>query len=134
MFKIYNIRDENFRYIFDILTDEEEPEEITEEVTEEVIILNGTVSDEVNTHTMLMTIDLNTGVVSGMVYIRINFTDLDYKFEVDAPISGSINLETREINAQAGEGGEIKLTGILSADGDKASGTGSEGAVWSVSR
>jgi len=74
-----------------------------------------------------------TGVVSGMVYIRINFTDLDYKLEVDAPISGSMNLETREINAQAGEEGEIKLTGILSADSDRASGIGSEGVVWSVS-
>jgi len=118
----------------DALTDEEVTEEITEEVTAEVITLNGTVSDEVNTHTIFMTINLKTGAVSGMIYIRIYFTDIYYKFEVDAPISGSMNLETREINAQAGEGGEIKLTGILSADGDRASGTGSEGAVWRVSR
>ncbi len=118
-----------------VLADGEESEEITEEAIEEVIALNGTItmSDGVtaHTHTMTMTIDLKTGVVFGVLYIRIYFTDLDYQFETDAPISGSINLETREINTQTGE---LNLTGRLSADGNSASGTGSEGIVWSVSR
>jgi len=51
-------------------------EEESEEITAEVITLNGTINDGVNTYTMLMTIDLKTGVVSGMVYIRLYFTDL----------------------------------------------------------
>ncbi len=115
----------------DTLTDDEVTEEITEEVIEEVIALNGTINDNVNTYAMFMTINLKTGAVSGMIYIRVYFTDLDYKLEIDAPISGSMNLETRGINAQAEE---FKLTGILSADGNRASGTGSEGSAWSVSR
>ena len=120
--------------IEDISTDEEESEEITEEVTGEVIILNGTLSDpeEGGTTKMSMTIDLKTGVVSGIIFIRI---DNEYiKFDADMPISGSMNLETREINAQSGE---AKLTGILSADGNRANGTasGEDGnLVWSVSR
>ncbi len=118
----------------DASTDEEESEEITEEVTGEVIILNGTLSDpeEGGTIKMSMTIDLKTGVVSGIIFIRI---DNEYiKFDADMPISGSMNLETREINAQSGE---AKLTGILSADGNRANGTasGEDGnLVWSVSR
>jgi len=122
----------------EIVDSEEESEEITEEVTEEVaagvITLNGTVGDGGNAFPMSMTIDLGTGAVSGMVYIRINFTDLDYKLEVDAPISGSMNLETRGINAQAGE---LNLTGRLSANGNSANGTASGddwGGPWSVSR
>ena len=81
---------------------------------------------------MSMTIDLKTGTVSGIIFIRI---DNEYmKFDADMPISGSMNLETREINAQSGE---AKLTGILSADGNRANGTvsGEDGnLVWSVSR
>ncbi len=122
--------DNESQNIEDVLTDEE----ITEEVIEEIITLSGTMGDEVSTFTMSMTIDLNTGAVSGIVYFRINLVDLDYKFETDVPISGSMNLETREINAQAGE---LKLTGRLSTGANSANGTASseEGSVvWSVSR
>lgn len=112
-------------------TDEAVSEEITEEVTEEVIVLNGTMSDPESggTMKMSMTINLKTGTVSGIVFIKLYIDDM--KFETDVPISGSMNLETRKINAKAGEG---KLTGILSADGNSANGTGTEGAVWNVSR
>ncbi len=118
----------------DTLTDEEESEEATEEIIEEVITLNGTLSDpaEGGTTKMFMTIDLKTGTVSGMIFIRINNEYV--KAEFDMPISGNMNLETREINAQSGE---AKLTGRLSADGNRANGTvsGEDGnLVWSVSR
>ena len=120
----------------DTLTDEEESEEVTEEAAAEVIILTGTMGDGVNTFTMSMTIDLKTGVVAGMVYFRMSFEfeDVVVPIESDVPISGSMNLETRGINAKVGEEEELILTGTLSADGDRASGTGSEGMVWSVSR
>lgn len=121
----------------DTLTNEEVTEEITEEAIEEVITLNGTMRDGVNTFTMFMTIDLKTGAVSGIVYIRIYVTDLEYQLDFDAPISGSINLETREINAQVGEEEGMKLTGRLSVDANSANGTGSgddASFVWSVSR
>ena len=110
-------------------------EKVIEEVTAEVITLNGTMSTGGDTAaTMSMTIDLGTGAVSGIIYIRVYFEDFDYQFEEDVPISGSMDLETRNINAKAGH---LRLTGRLSADGNNASGTASsddESASWSVSR
>jgi len=118
----------------DTSTDSGETGEITEEAIEEVITLNGTLSDGVNAFTMSMTIDLGTGAVSGILYIRLYIVDLEYQLEEDVPISGSMDLETRDINAQAGDS---KLTGTLSADGNSANGAASGedfSAVWSVSR
>jgi len=118
----------------DTSTDSGETGEITEEAIEEVITLNGTLSDGVNAFTMSMTINLGTGAVSGILYIRLYIVDLEYQLEEDVPISGSMDLETRDINAQAGDS---KLTGTLSADGNSANGTASGedfSAVWSVSR
>ncbi len=118
----------------DTSTDSGETGEITEEAIEEVITLNGTLSDGVNAFTMSMTINLGTGAVSGILYIRLYIVDLEYQLEEDVPISGSMDLETRDINAQAGDS---KLTGTLSADGNSANGAASGedfSAVWSVSR
>lgn len=118
----------------DTSTDSGETGEITEEAIEEVITLNGTLSDGVNAFTMSMTINLGTGAVSGILYIRLYIVDLEYQLEEDVPISGSMDLETRDINAQAGDS---KLTGTLSADGNSANGTASGedfSAIWSVSR
>jgi len=118
----------------DTSTDSGETGEITEEAIEEVITLNGTLSDGVNAFTMSMTIDLGTGAVSGILYIRLYIVDLEYQLEEDVPISGSMDLETRDINAQAGDS---KLTGTLSVDGNSANGAASGedfSAVWSVSR
>jgi len=119
----------------DTLTDEETQDALTnEEVTEEVITLNGTVSDGGDAFTMSMTINLGTGAVSGIIYIRIYMADFDYQFEEDVPFSGSMDLQTRDINAKAGD---TRLTGRLSADGNSANGTASsdDGSVsWSASR
>jgi len=116
--------------IQDTSTDEEEPEEIIEEVVEDVITLTGTMdAPDSNPQKMSMTIDLKAGLVSGTVYLRINNEEIT--LNVDVPISGSINLDTRVINAEAGD---MKLNGKLSADGKRANGTGSESVVWSVSR
>jgi len=118
----------------DALTDEEVTEEITEEAIEEVITLNGTVSSGEAAFTMSMTINLGTGEVSGIIYVRIYLTDFEYQFEENVPISGSMDLETRDINAQSGDS---KLTGRLSADGNSANGTLSSddgSGTWRVSR
>ena len=117
----------------EIVDSEEESEEITEEVVGEVITLNGTYSGpdypDFGSFTMYMSIDLKTGTVSGMAFVKLKNenVDLDYDF----PISGSMNLETREIT---GKFGDDKMNGKLSADGNRANGTGEEGIVWSVSR
>jgi len=115
-------------------TEVEEPTQEVEEVeaAKGTVTLNGTMGAD--SFTMSMTINLDTGAVSGMVYVRIYFTDFDYQLEENVPISGTMDLETRSINAQAGDG---RLTGKLSADGNSASGTMSsdDGSVaWSVSR
>jgi len=131
-----NTDDENTedKEIEDDLTDEKESEEIIEEVIEEVIVLNGTLSDANGggATKMSMTINIKTGAVSGIIFIRINNDGL--KLNMDVPIFGSMNLETRVINAKSGE---MKLSGLLSADSKSANGTASseEGSVvWSVSR
>jgi len=131
-----NTDDENTedKEIEDDLTDEKESEEIIEEVIEEVIVLNGTLSDANGggATKMSMTINIKTGTVSGIIFIRINNDGL--KLNMDVPIFGSMNLETRVINAKSGE---MKLSGLLSADSNSANGTASseEGSgVWSVSR
>lgn len=117
----------------EIVDSEEESEEVTEEVVGEVITLNGTYSGpeypDFGSFTMYMSIDLKTGTVSGMGFVKLKNenVDLDYDF----PISGNMNLETREIT---GKFGDDKMNGKLSADGNRAIGTGSEGVVWSVSR
>jgi len=118
----------------DALTDEEVTEEITEEAIEEVITLNGTVGYGETAFTMSMTINLGTGVVSGIIYVRIYLADFEYQIEEDVPISGSMDLETRDINARSGDS---KLTGRLSADGNSANGTLSSddgSGPWRVSR
>jgi len=118
----------------DTLTDEEVTEEITEEAIEEVITLNGTVGYGEAAFTMSMTINLGTGAVSGIIYVRIYLADFEYQIEEDVPISGSMDLETRDINAQSGDS---KLTGRLSADGNSANGTVSSddgSGTWRVSR
>ena len=110
----------------------EEPKEITEEVVESIITLNGTMQDGANGQKMSMTINLETGTVSGLVFLRVNNEYI--KLNMDIPISGSMNLETREIT---GKMGEANINGILSADGNSANGTGSseDGSfVWNVSR
>lgn len=114
----------------DTSTDGEESEEITGEVVENVITLTGTMNppDEV-AQKMSMIINLETGSVTGILYLRIDNESI--KFDIDLPISGSINLETREIN---GKMGEAEINGKLSADGSRANGTGEDGMVWSVSR
>ena len=79
---------------------------------------------------MLMTIDLETGTVTGIFYLRIK--NEEFWLEMDLPISVSINLETRVISADIGE---VTINGILSSDDNTASGTSSEkGGTWSVSR
>jgi len=79
---------------------------------------------------MLMNIDLETGTVTGIFYLRIK--NEEFWLEMDLPISGSINLETRVISADIGE---VTINGILSSDDNTASGTSSEkGGTWSVSR
>jgi len=113
-----------------VLTDGEESEEIIEEVAEGVITLTGTIdAPDADTQKMSMTINLDTGSVTGMVYLR--YDDGGIWFNVDIPISGSMNLETRRINVISGE---VKMTGELSADGKRANGTGSDGIVWKVLR
>lgn len=113
----------------DTSTDEEEPEEIGEAV-ESIITLTGTMdAPDSDPQKMFMTIDLKAGLVSGIIYLRINNEDIT--LDMDLPISGSINLETRVINAEVGD---MELNGKLSADGKRANGTGSESVVWSVSR
>ncbi len=57
--------------------------------------------------------------------------------DLDPQIYGSIDLETRIINAMLTGGDDaegMKITGKLSADGNRANGTGDEGIVWSASR
>jgi len=111
----------------DDLTDEEE----TDETAESIIILNGSMNiPDAAPQNMLMTIDLETGTVTGIFYLRVDNEGI--KLEMDLPISGSIDLETRAIVAEIGE---ITINGTLSADGNTASGTSSEdGGSWSVSR
>lgn len=115
----------------DEVEEEKDTEKITEEVLAEVITLNGTVgiSGEEGSFPMFMTIDLKTGTVSGILYFKLYIDDI--KFETDLPISGTMNLETRKITGKMGEG---NINGILSTDGNRASGTGEEGMVWSASR
>lgn len=113
----------------DDLTDGEETEEIDETV-ESIIILNGAMNiPDAPPQNMLMTIDLEKGIVAGIFYLRIK--NEEFQLEMDLPISGSINLETRVINADIGE---ITINGTLSIDHNNANGTSSEGGTWSVSR
>lgn len=110
----------------------EGPQEETEEVPEEtVMVLDGKIiePDSPDSQDMSITIDLETGSVSGIIYIRVDKEDI--KFDMDVPLTGSIDRETREIVMTANE---LTMTGTLSPDGKSASGNGSDGIVWSAVR
>jgi hypothetical protein len=115
--------------IEDTSTDEGIQDALTDE-----IILNGTMSfPDDNSQKMTMIVNPGTGSVTAVLYIRINVEGM--KLEFNVPFFGTIDPETRVINAVSSEGDEdIELTGKLSADGNRASGTGDDGIVWSASR
>jgi transposase len=106
----------------------------SQDVLNDEIILNGTMSfpDELS-QKMTMIVNPGTGSVTAVLHLKINADGL--KLEINIPFFGTIDPETRIINAVSSGGDEdIRLTGSLSADGNRASGTGDDGIVWSVSR
>jgi len=115
-------------------TQDDSTDEDMQDAVNDEIILNGTMSfPGESSQKMTMIVNPGTGSVTAVLHIKIDEDGI--KLEFDVPFFGSIDPETRVINAVSSGGDEdIKLTGILSTDGNRASGTGDDGMVWSVSR
>ncbi len=115
-------------------TQDSSADEGSQDVLNDEIILNGTMNiPDGPSQKMTMIVNPGTGSVTAVFYLKINVDGL--KLEVNIPFFGTIDPETRIINAVSSGGDEdIRLTRTLSANGNRASGTGDDGMVWSVSR